>query len=78
MTRNTNLKRIQIAVHKQLKKIETVIEKREETYLKRSDKWQDSDNGELYESDTTELDSVEDYLKDAVNILQEITNFKIK
>jgi hypothetical protein len=72
------MKQIQIALHKQLKKVEKLIVKREEIYFKRSENWQNSDNGAVYESDTIELDSVKDNLKGAISSLEEMTNFKIK
>jgi hypothetical protein len=72
------MKQIQITLHKQLKKVEKLIVKREKIYFKRSENWQNSDNGAVYESDTIELDSVKDNLKEAISSLQEMTNFKIK
>jgi len=72
------MKQIQIALYKELKKVQKLIVKREEIYFKRSENWQNSDNGAVYESDTIELDSVKDNLKDAISSLQEMTNFQIK
>lgn len=67
------MKQILKSLKTQFKKCEKIIEHREDVYERRTEKWQESDNGAVYQSDTIELDSVKDNLEEAIKSLQEMT-----
>ena len=69
--------KLQKALFKQLKTIEKTIEKRENIYSKRCEKWQMSDNGAIYESDTNDLDTIKDNIKSSIELLEQITYVKL-
>lgn len=54
----------------QLAKIELTIDQREWTYEERSESWQDSGKGELYEEKTTELQEVKMNLETTIESLK--------
>ncbi|AUS04518.1 hypothetical protein [Pseudotamlana carrageenivorans] len=50
------------------------VEKRDESALKRSDKWHESQRAKAYESKTAELANTVEHLDEAINNLQEYLN----
>ena len=69
------MKTILISLKKNYEKVKKLIEKREDIYERRSEKWRESESGAVYESDTIELDCVKDNLEEAIKSLQEMTGF---
>jgi len=48
------------------------IEKREDTFYDRSDKWQESEKGEEYENKTYEIESIKGEVQDIINQAEEL------
>lgn len=56
---STNNEKLLVAIEKELTKIETKIDKRGDFFCGKSEKWQESEKGELYEDITNELSDIE-------------------
>jgi len=69
--------KIQKSLYKQLKIVEKLLKKRQELYNNRSEKWQMSDNGAVYESDNNDLETIKDNIKSSIELLEQITHVKL-
>ena len=77
MKKMSNILKIQKSLTKQKLFIKEVINKRESIYSKRSEKWQLSDNGGIYESDTLDLEIILDNIELSIELLEEITHIRV-
>lgn len=68
------MKKILEDLNKQFEKLAAEVEKREEIYESRSEKWQESQNGEIYQEKTAELEEIECDLQAAIEALQDWIN----
>lgn len=58
-------------LNQELEKIRIAVEKREEQFESRSEKWQESENGEIFQERTAELEQIECDLEAAIEALEE-------
>ena len=68
------LEKLLSAVEKEFENIEIKIEKREDVFYDRSDKWQESEKGKLYEDITNELNDLFFEIEEIKNAIKEILN----
>lgn len=54
-----------------VEKLRTLVEKREESFSDKSDKWQESEKGEAFEYRTQDLEGITDDLENALDALRE-------
>ncbi|MET3035843.1 hypothetical protein ABXT08_07070 [Chryseobacterium sp. NRRL B-14859] len=57
-------------LNKELEKIANAVEKREEQFENRSEKWQEGEAGEAFQERTSELSQIEDDLQAAIEALE--------
>jgi hypothetical protein len=55
----TKLDKLKIAIEKEIEKVESKYDKREETFWDRTEKWQESKKGQLYEGINDDLSSIQ-------------------
>lgn len=68
----TVITQLRIALKTALPKIENMIEKREDYYDSRSEKWLESDKADEYQEDTENLQSLYDALLEADSAFEEV------
>lgn len=68
------LEKLLETIEKELKKVESKIEKREDTFIDRSEKWQESEKGELYEDITNELIDIQSNIEELRDKIKNILN----
>jgi vacuolar-type H+-ATPase subunit H len=59
---------------KQITQIESEVEKRESFFYEKSDQWQSSEKGEIYESKTSQIQDILDQTIESKEILESIVN----
>jgi len=69
--------KIQKSLNKQLIIVEVLLKKRQDIYNNRSEKWQMSDGGAVYESDNNDLEIIKDNIKSSIELLEQITHVKL-
>lgn len=69
--------KIQKNLDKQLKIVEMLLKKRQDIYNNRSERWQMSDSGAVYESDNNDLETIKDNIKSSIELLEQITYVKL-
>lgn len=68
------MKRILVQLKKQRENLVKKSEKRDEYFMKRSDQWQDSGVGAIYENKTGQLSEVIEHLDGSISELETFLN----
>jgi hypothetical protein len=74
MKKSKELERVHSHLEKSIEILSIILEKREESFESKSEKWQESQQGEEFADETQTLDAIKDYIQDQIDELENLFN----